>query len=197
MQIPNTAQCLEFFDRFEMLDNIRIHSLTVAQVAAGLVDGLTDAGRTEMVPADRDEVVAGALLHDIAKTRCILAGGRHAEEGREICRQLGYHEIGEIVAEHVVLSRFTPELYRRGIFSARELVYYADKRVRHEQVVSLDDRLEYIIERYGNNEPARIEHIRQNFSTTQTLEKLLFSFLDFAPAQLADRLGDLHGPRQP
>jgi hypothetical protein len=88
----------------------------------------------------------------------------------------------------VVLSRFTPELYQRGIFGAKELVYYADKRVRHDQVVSLADRLDYIITRYGNSDPTRIGFIRRNFQQTLLLEELLFQFLDFSPAELVSQL---------
>ncbi|MEE4136879.1 MAG: HD domain-containing protein [Desulforhopalus sp.] len=188
MRIPTVTQCLEFFDRYRMLDNIRLHSLIVAQVAGTLIDGLVAAGRVEKRPTNRRQVIAGALLHDIAKSICLEDGRRHAEVGRQICRDLDFAEIGEIVFEHVVLSRFTPELYRRGIFGTKELVYYADKRVRHDQVVSLADRLDYIITRYGNSDPSRISFIRRNFQQTLLLEELLFQFLDFSPAELVSQL---------
>ena len=187
MRIPTVNQCLEFFDRYRMLDNIQVHSLIVAQVAGTLVDGLAAAGKTENQPTNRRQVIAGALLHDIAKSICLEDGRRHAEVGRQICRDLDFAEIGEIVFEHVVLSRFTLELYRRGIFGAKELVFYADKRVCHDQVVSLADRLDYIITRYGNSDPTRIGLIRRNFQQTLLFEKLLFQFLDFSPAELASQ----------
>jgi uncharacterized protein len=193
MRIPTVNQCLELFDRYRMLDNIRVHSLIVAQVAGTLIDGMVAAGRVEKQPTNRRQVIAGALLHDIAKSICLEDGRRHAEVGRQICRDLDFAEIGEIVFEHVVLSRFTPALYRRGIFGAKELVYYADKRVRHDQVVSLADRLDYIITRYGNSDPTRIGFIRRNFQQTLLLEELLFQFLDFSPAELVSQLPAKNG----
>jgi uncharacterized protein len=184
INIPSIKECLEFHDRFEMLDNIRAHSFVVARVAEALVGGLHRTGKSSGPLPDKEEVIVGALLHDIAKTLCIKTDCRHAEIGRQICLELGYPELSEIVAEHVVLKYFTADLYARGIFGTKEMVFYADKRVRHDQVVSLDGRLEYILERYGDNNPAKEQLIRQNFNKTIELENYLFSFLDFSPGDL-------------
>ncbi len=187
--IPCRATCLALMEQYGMLDNIRRHSLLVARVAETLVHHLD-------VPASEphDEAVtiklvrAGALLHDIAKTRCLDGSCRHAEEGQLICEEHGYPEIGRIVGEHVILSSFTPERYRNGIFPAREIVYYADKRVRHDRIVSLQDRLDYIIERYSDHNPLIEQRIKDNFLTCLELEEYLFSFLPFPADRLADHV---------
>jgi len=181
---PTVNQCLDFIDRFEMLDNIRAHSFKVGRVAELIIDGLKKAEKTTSSLPARDFVIAGALLHDIAKTECIKTGCLHADRGDEICRDLGYPEIGEIVREHVILKEFTAKLYQQGLFGAKELVYYADKRVRHDEIVSLDSRLDYIIERYGNSDPKREHYIRLNFQQAQELEVYLFNFLDFSADQV-------------
>lgn len=188
--IPSVSQCLSLFEQYAMLDNIRNHSILVAQVAGGLVDGLVRTGKTPGPPANREETIAAALLHDIAKTLCIKTGCHHADIGREICIDLGYPEIGEIVAEHVVLKNFAAQHYQQGAFGAKELVFYADKRVRHDEVVSLPDRLDYILERYGDGNPAKEHHIRLNFGRTLELEKYLFAFLDFTPEEVSDHLAE-------
>jgi putative nucleotidyltransferase with HDIG domain len=185
IKIPSIKECLELHDRFEMLDNIRGHSFVVARVAEALVDGLHRTGKSPGPLPDKEEVIVGALLHDIAKTLCIKTDCRHAEIGRQICLDLGYPELSEIVAEHVVLKNFATDLYARGIFGTKEMVFYADKRVRHDQVVSLDGRLLYILERYGDNNPAKEQLIRQNFNKSVELENYLFDFLDFLPEELA------------
>ena len=132
----------------------------------------------------RDLVITGALLHDIAKTQCIEDFCDHAQIGRDICIDLGYPEIGEIVREHVILASFPVERYEKGTFLAKEVVYYADKRVLHDRVVSLDARLDYIIERYGNNDSARHALIRKNFRRCQELETFLFAHIPYAPEEL-------------
>jgi putative nucleotidyltransferase with HDIG domain len=188
MRVPSIDQCLEFHDRFEMLDNIRDHSTIVARVAEALADGLHRTGKSPGPLPNKEEVIAGALLHDIAKTLCIKTDCRHAEEGRRICVELGYSELSEVVAEHVVLKNFTADLYLRGIFGTKEIVFYADKRVRHDQVVSLGGRLDYILERYGDNNPVKERLIRKNFNQTIRLEKYLFSFLDFLPDEITQHM---------
>lgn len=185
--VPSVAQCLEFMERYRMLDNIRAHSLQVARVALVLTEGLREAGRAISLPR-KDIVLAGALLHDIAKTRCLKKRCRHDLEGETICIELGYPEIGRIVREHVILENFEIQHYLKGIFDPKEIVYYADKRVRHDEVVSLDSRLAYIIERYGNGDPEREKFIRRNFNQCREFERYLFVFLDFTPSGVAERV---------
>lgn len=186
--LPTIEQCLEFHDKFKMLDNIRAHSFMVARVAESLLAGLEKSEKTSAPLPDRQEVIVGALLHDIAKTPCLKTGCRHAEKGRQICIELGYPTIATIVAEHVVLKRFNHELYGRGIFTSKEMVFYADKRVRHDQIVSLDDRLAYILERYANNDPHREKLIYQNFAQAEDFEKYLFQYIDFPPTDIPRQL---------
>jgi len=186
--IPSISQCLAFHDQYEMLENIRRHSFVVARVAETVVDGLYRSQKSSGPLPDRQEVIAGALMHDIAKTLCIKTDCRHAEIGRQICVELGYPDLSEIVAEHVVLKNFTADHYAVGIFGSKEIVFYADKRVRHDQVVSLEDRLEYILQRYGDNNPAKEQLIRQNFKRTIQFEKYLFAFLDFPPEEIGNSM---------
>ncbi len=169
-------------DEYAMLENIRAHSFVVARVAEALVRGLQQY--QARLPA-MEKVLAGALLHDIAKTQCLVEDCNHAEVGREMCVDLGYPEIGEIVGEHVILFSFSRDRYSKGHFTAKDIVYYADKRVRHDKIVSLDKRLEYIVERYGNNDKKRHILIKKHFQQCQELEKYLFAHLDFLPSDLS------------
>lgn len=164
-------------DEYAMLDNIRAHSLMVVRVAAVLYERLADSHITQATIPSRDLVVAGALLHDIAKTPCLENRCEHAKQGRDICLELGYPEVAEVVLEHVMLSEFSVTRYQEGSFLAKELVYYADKRVRHDEIVSLNERLDYILENYGNNDPHRHKFIKENFLKCQELESSLFLFI--------------------
>ncbi len=185
--IPDLATCVQLMDEYQMLDNIRQHSLMVAMVADTMLLELLDDPAGAYAPARR-LVLAGSLLHDIAKTQCLDGSCDHAQVGGEICRSLGYPDVAAIVEEHVVLKEYKPEHHKRAQFTAREIVYYADKRIRHEQVVSLDERLEYILERYGNNDPERYRLIRENFDRCQDLEQALFTFLPFKVEELEHRI---------
>jgi HD superfamily phosphodiesterase len=186
--IPSKAQCLALMDQYGMFDNIRLHSLTVAKVAETVLQGLTERNGEDINLPEKGLVLAGALLHDIAKTICLQQDCLHAQKGRDICLEHGYPAIAEIVCEHVLLREFSVERYAQGNFHAKEIVYYADKRVRHDTIVSLEERLSYILERYGNNDEERVERIRDNFQRCRTLEKYLFSRIHFAPDELAEKI---------
>jgi hypothetical protein len=69
--------------------------------------------------------------------------------------------------------------------SESEIVNYADKRVLHDQVVSLEKRLAYIQVRYGAN-PEFKDRIQRMWSKTLVLEQKLFKQLPFEPSRLSD-----------
>ena len=178
---PTIKECFGYFDQFEMLDNIRQHSMQVARVALSIHDGLAEKRLNRQ---ERGVIAAGALLHDIAKSICIKNDCRHATVGCEICEELGYPEIGNIVKQHVILTTFDKDSYQQGIFSAEELVYYSDKRVRHDQIVSLQDRFDYIMDVYGRRNPQSKNIIQRSFQECLLLEEYIFSFLDFNPEEI-------------
>jgi len=184
MNVPSINECLRLMEQYAMLDNIREHSFVVARVAETILDNLHPPEKNGCTLPDRDLVRAGALLHDIAKTICLDGSCRHADEGMRICTEHKFPEIAQIVKEHVILSAFHRDRYRRGQFSAIELIYYSDKRVMHDTVVSLDERIAYIIDRYSSGNPEIIKRIRENFSLCVELETYLFQFLPFTTEAL-------------
>ena len=176
--IPTEKECYDLMDQYGMLDNVREHSIVVAEIVRVISQGLVTSG----VQISVDKAVAGALLHDIAKTQCLQKGGDHAALGREICLQHQLDEIADIVAEHIWLKSYSLD----GVYSEKEIVYYGDKRVLHTSVVSLDERMHDIIDRYGRNDSRLTQLVRMNFDICQGIEKKLFKKLDFGPEQLAD-----------
>ena len=141
--------------------------------------------RRQGLPIDTDMVVAGALLHDIGKTPCLGDDGSHAGLGAEICLDHGLDTIAPIVARHVILRDFRPQ----GDITETEIVYYADKRVKHDKVVNLDERLRDILKRYGHKNPELHRLIRKNFQVCLAVEEKIFKLLPFAP----DDVGPLAG----
>ncbi|UCG14807.1 MAG: HDIG domain-containing protein [Deltaproteobacteria bacterium] len=163
-----------------MLDNIKEHSVVVAKIVQVISLGLIKAG----IHISLEKAVAGALLHDIAKTASLKVGGDHAAAGKEICLKHQLDEVADIVGEHVWLKDYSPD----GESSEKELVYYADKRVLHTSVVRLDERLHDILERYGRNNDVLRRCIEANFRVCRAVENELFSKLHFGPADLADQI---------
>lgn len=174
--IPTVADCFQIMERYGMLDNIRAHSVIVEKVAEIIANGLINAGED----ISMEKVKAGALLHDIGKTSCLGSSDDHSKKGMEICVANGLDEISDIVSEHVIIKGYDPD----GNIDEKEIVYYSDKRVNHDRVVCLDERMKYIIERYGNGETERCVSIEDNFMVCKKVEEKLFSRLEFDPEDL-------------
>ncbi|MFH7321078.1 HD domain-containing protein [Desulfurivibrio sp. D14AmB] len=176
MAIPTPEDCRLLMERYRMPEHIRAHSLLVGRVAEVLASALRDRGE----PIRVELALAGGLLHDIAKALCLEEDCNHARMGQEICRRHGYDEVGPLVAEHVFLSSTG-----NGRRNEREIVYYADKRVCHASIVTLEERRDDIIRRYAQGDPRRREQIRHNFQICKRLEARLFAGLNLTPPDLA------------
>jgi uncharacterized protein len=182
--IPSVKTCFQLMDKYSMLENIRAHSIVVARIACLIAAGLRDSGLAISV----EKTTAGALLHDIGKTASFSSGRDHSEIGSQICMESHADEIAEIVAEHVTLKSYNPN----GRFSEKEIVYYADKRVNHDTIVSLEQRLAYILDRYGRNQDVIALRIRVNFETCKEVEAKLLGRLNIRPDALADLVKDVY-----
>ncbi len=136
---PTREQCLALMEAHGMRPNIRAHSLEVCRIALAVGRAVAARGVAMNLPL----IEAGALLHDITKTRSLETRENHAETGRALLESLGFPETGAIVGEHVIPpdpgNRLTPS----------EIVAYSDKRVLHDRKVSLDERFVYLLETYG------------------------------------------------
>ena len=176
--IPSVKECFFFMEKYEMLENIRAHSIIVEEVANIIARGLIDVGADILI----EKITAGALLHDIGKSLCLNTGNDHAAKGEEICFQNQLDEIAEIVREHITLESYEPG----AAISEKEIIYYADKRVNHDSVVSLEKRLEYLLDRYGRNNEYLCGLIRENFQMCKNVERKLFKGLRFRPEALIE-----------
>ncbi len=140
---PARDFCLLLFDKYEMLPNIRAHSVMVAEVSMAIADALCKSGHE----IDLNMVEAGALLHDITKTQSIGTKENHAETGEKLLVELGYPKTGQVVGEHIIPKS-------RDALTPCEIVAYADKRVLHDHIVGLEERFVYLIDTYGSSERA-------------------------------------------
>lgn len=160
-KIPSREECDELMVRYSMLPNIIAHSRQVMRVSLAITDHLK-----KDVSVNRDLILAAALLHDITKSRALQTKEKHDQSGADLLRSLGFVRVGEIVRQHVALEDFNP----KGRLEEREIVNYADKRVMHDSVVSLAERMKDLIGRYGFTEEIR-QYIRNNGRQVVAVEK--------------------------
>lgn len=177
MHLPTVAKCHDLMAETQMLDNIKAHSILVSQVAIFIAQHLYNTG----VPLSLPLIETSALLHDITKTRSLQTGEKHAATGAQLIRKLGYPEAALVIHQHVRLSCFS----EHTLPSEPEIVNYADKRVLHDKIAPLADRMRYIEQRYGTNEKKR-HRIKLMWKESERLEKKLFRFLPFTPDELPD-----------
>jgi len=170
MQIPTKDQCYQMICKMKMMDHIVVHSLQVCRVATFLTKHLNEQDNR----LNFDLIQSAALLHDITKTRSFETREDHALTGGEYLIDRGYPEIGNLIRQHVKLD----EYLITGTISEAEVLNYADKRVLHDEIVALDRRLDYILERYAET-PAHRARINLLWQKTREMEIKLFKDLTF------------------
>jgi len=131
---------------FGMLENIMAHSIEVAKVALFISTELNKRGQRISL----DLVEAASLLHDLTKTECLKTKEDHAKTGSQLLKGMGYERVGEVVAQHIWLGKEADPL----TISEEEIVNYADKRVMHDRIVSLEERFNDLKDRYGRDQKA-------------------------------------------
>jgi uncharacterized protein len=166
--VPTEDQCYDIMKRYNMLDNIKKHSIRVMQVSMALIENLKDPALIQ------DSLIrAAALLHDIAKAIAIETKElRHDLLGGQLMRELGYDAIAYVVESHVFFVGFKPD----GDLEAREIIFYADKRVLHDTIVSVDERVDDLVKRYGINERI-VKLITENKEFVSQVENKIQKFL--------------------
>ena len=172
-------ECLGLMNEAGMLQNIVRHSLEVVKISLFLTGELNKHGQD----LDLGLVEAASLLHDLTKTKCLQTKEDHAQTAFQLLTRMGYGRIGEVVAQHVRLSRNGDS----SNVSEEEVVNYADKRVQHDQIVSLRERFIDLKERYGKG-PESLRQMEGMERATFTIEQKIFSILCIDPENLKDLL---------
>ncbi|MCX8043838.1 MAG: HDIG domain-containing protein [Desulfobacterota bacterium] len=166
-RIPDRDECYALITAYRMLPHIQQHSQAVCAVAVCIARTLNTKG----FHFNLAEVQAAALLHDITKTQSLQTGEDHAMTGAELLASLGFHRIAHIVRQHI-----NPDSSPDTI-SVEELISYADKRVLHDRPVSLRERFDYLLQRYGKTESA-VHRINQAFRRTREIEQKIMHALN-------------------
>ena len=182
MAIPTQNQCFQMLRDRAMPEHIVAHSLQVCRVARLLAGALIEQG----LPLDMDLAVASSLLHDITKPRSFETGENHSETGAAFLSKRGYERVGRIVGQHVWLDAYGPE----DEPTEAGIVNYADKRVLHDRVVSLDQRMAYMLERYGKT-PDQGRRLQWLWRVSEKLERRIYRDLPFSPVELEIQIGDV------
>ena len=146
---PSEEGCRALWDKYDMPEHIRAHSEQVARFSVILAELAAGRGCAVQV----EEVRACGLLHDIAKSYTLRYGGSHAQLGAAwALAETGHAGIAQGILHHV----YWPwPLREETLCTLPILVLYADKRTRHADFVTLEERFADLEVRYGLHEQAR------------------------------------------
>ncbi|HAA84114.1 MAG: Metal dependent phosphohydrolase [Thermodesulfobacterium sp. 37_54] len=172
----SVKDCYALLEKEQVPPHIIRHSEKVALLSVFLGCRLKKEGKANLeIPL----LIAGALLHDIKKYEAILKGTNHAIAGYRFLKSLGYPQIASIIKSHVYLDLST----LKGPITEEEIVYYTDKRVKHEEIVCLKERFSDLKIRYGKTLSSQVRiYFLEKLS--YVIEDRIFKGLSFGPEQL-------------
>lgn len=149
--IPREEDCHALWERYGMMEHIRAHSEKVA----GMAVAIAALAREKGVDISLEAVLAAGLLHDLGKTYTIGHGGNHAQLGAAwVMRETRNGPVAQAVMFHVNWP--WDENVNNDAVLLPFFILYADKRVMHDAYVSLDERFEDLMVRYGVNDYSRM-----------------------------------------
>ena len=156
MIIPTKEECLVLLNKNKTPSKIIEHSKTVCKVAEDIAEKLIRKG----VKLNKKLVIASALLHDIERAR-----EHHVVEGVKLLKNLGFPDVAKVIKKH---SLYKLQQKNRQPHSWEEkIVFYADKRVTGDKIVSLEERFKALEKRY------HVE-LSKELEFTKKIEKELF-----------------------
>ena len=196
--LPTHKQCLRMLKEHRVPSHIVRHSLTVAKLAIFLAERLKEKG----VPVDVALVDRACLLHDIFR----ICDFKQSDDGKAEQnttwkskakrQQIKSHEDAayDLLKEKYPVLALTVKKHRysalldekeRPHTCEEKLVYYADKKVMHDRIVPLKQRLEEAHKRnaprpkaQGGINPAKIDRL------IYKLEEEIFSKIELNPDEV-------------
>ncbi|BAE82664.1 NTP transferase domain-containing protein [Desulfitobacterium hafniense] len=160
---PTRRECLTILREKQLPEAVLAHVRAVSELSVRLAEHLNSRG----LRLHLGIVQAASLLHDIAKGE-----DDHALKGSLFLTGLGYPEVAEIIASHMVLA---PEHQNR--INETTIVYLADKLVFEDKVVMLAKRQEDLLGRF--QEEAARQAVKEKIGQAALIQKKIERVLGF------------------
>lgn len=129
-------KAIELLRKYKLEEKVIKHCMKVEEFAVDLAKKIEKNGITINVKL----VSLSAILHDIGRAK--KHGKEHAEESVKILKKEGLCDIAEVVGKHGVFSVDKLETIEQKI------LFYSDKRIDNEKIVSIDERFYLWFKRY-------------------------------------------------
>ena len=154
--------CIEKLRTTQTTKYVYEHSFKVTQVALYIYYLITPIHQVNF-----EDLFVGGLLHDITKARSLITKESHALTGGNVAKELGCkNEICQIIWQHV------DPIKENGKLTEIDIVCYADKRVKWDYIVTMEERMQDIYIRYHRNQtPEILEKQRKRDELYLQIEK--------------------------
>jgi CTP:molybdopterin cytidylyltransferase MocA len=172
--IPTAAECEYILSVIHPVsEKVRRHCRKVALVSECIGRALIEKG----VGLNLDSIEAGALLHDLAKGQ-----KEHALVGEKIVSRMGFPNIGRIVGAHTDLS-----FNEFSAITEAEVVHIADKLVEGDHIISMAQRFQKPLARWGHDAVA-VGHIKRRQEIALMLQEKIEGILETSIEKVLDAL---------
>ena len=181
MKLPTWEECCVLYDHYHTPQHIRQHLTAVTTIALQLGQAC-QKHKSVSLPL----IESAARLHDLVRIKeqwvylpnSITTPLPHAEINYLLLKDQ-YLEVAEVIRVHSLMSITLPNHLNT---LEKQIVYYADKRVNHANLVSITDRLALGKVRWGVT--ASNDQTPDLLQKLQQLEHTLFKSLNILPNDL-------------
>lgn len=186
MKLPQEKEAYKLLRKFGTPPNVIEHSRQVARFGRDLALKFQQKG----FKVDVQAVYLAGLLHDLLrvvdmrevkskapahlqklweKQREKYAGWHHGDAAHQVLWKLGYRGLARLVERHKAEVIFEKKPFQS---LEEQIIFYADKRVAHTQVVSLDERIREAKKRYCW-QGAELRYVERGWAKMRELEREL------------------------
>lgn len=165
---PSREECFALLKKYTTPDHVIKHCIMVTETALRIGSALNDKGCN----LDLELIQGAGLIHDIARVE-----DNHWEVGAEIAAALGYDQEAEIIKIHMFYN-CDPN---QDEITEADIICLADRMVKEDQYVGLDNRMQYILDKFKENPDAveRIsERIKDNKAMILRIERIIGTNID-------------------
>lgn len=150
----------ELYVKWDTPDKVKAHCKAVSDVGVKMAEELNKHGYN----LDLDLIRGSGLVHDVARIY-----DRHELIGYDILSELGYMDEANIVKVHMRYPKYN-EIEE---LNECDIICLADRVVKENKYVGLDERMEYIIGKVPDGNPEIIERILlKKVETREVLDKI-------------------------
>lgn len=208
-KLPTRDECFKILREYQVPAHIVSHSITVAKLAVFLAEKLKEKG----IKVNTELVERASMLHDLLRV-CVFKKSDHKRfkqtvtdkektkwnqfknRYQELCHEDIAYEVlkdkypglARIIKRHrytALLDKEAPQTWEE------KLVYYVDKRVMHDKIVPLKERLKEAHRRHAQQHNSK-GHNRIDTTKVDTLifvlEKDIFERLDLEPVEVTNEM---------